>query len=47
MSSELPEVMGIYDRILVFSAGRITGEVLRKDFSQERILSLAYQEYIN
>ncbi len=46
VSSDLNELMGVCHRILVFSAGRITGEVLRKDFSQERILSLAYQEYI-
>ena len=47
VSSDLNELMGVCHRILVFSAGRIAGEVLRNDFSQERILSLAYQEYIN
>jgi ribose transport system ATP-binding protein len=46
VSSDLPELMGICHRILVFSNGRITGDVPRADFSQERILSLAYQEYI-
>jgi len=46
VSSDLPEIMGVCHRILVFSNGRMTGEVLRPDFSQERILSLAYQEYL-
>ena len=46
VSSDLNELMGICHRILVFSAGRITGDVVRADFSQERILGYAYQEYI-
>jgi len=46
VSSDLPEIMGVCHRILVFSNGRITGEVQRSEFSQERILSLAYQEYL-
>jgi ribose transport system ATP-binding protein len=46
VSSDLPEIMGVCHRILVFSNGRLTGEVLRPDFSQERILALAYQDYL-
>ncbi len=46
VSSDLNELMGICHRILVFSSGRITGEVERKDFSQERILHYAYEEYL-
>ena len=46
VSSDLNELMGICHRILVFSAGKIAGEVERRDFTQERILSYAYQEYI-
>lgn len=46
VSSDLPELLGICHRILVFSKGKITGEVTRNDFDQEKILSLAYQEYI-
>ncbi len=46
VSSDLPELMGISHRIAVFSDGRIAGDVLRPEFDQERILSLAYQEYI-
>ncbi len=43
ISSELPELIGISDRIIVMCEGRITGELLKKDFSQERILNLATQ----
>jgi ribose transport system ATP-binding protein len=45
VSSDLPELLGICHRILVFSKGRIAGEVPRAEFDQNRILSLAYQEY--
>jgi len=41
ISSELPELIGICDRILVFHHGRIMGEVLHQDFSEERIIALA------
>ena len=47
VSSDLPELLGICHRIVVFSNWKIAGEVERADFSQEKILSLAYQEYIN
>ncbi|HSO27461.1 MAG TPA: sugar ABC transporter ATP-binding protein [Anaerolineales bacterium] len=46
VSSDLPELMGISHRIIVFSNGRIAGETQRPDFDQEHILSLAYQEYL-
>jgi ribose transport system ATP-binding protein len=46
VSSDLPELMGICHRIMVFSNGKIAGEVKRDEFDQEKILSLAYQEYI-
>lgn len=41
ISSELPEIIGVCDRTLVMAEGRITGEVVREDFSQERIMSYA------
>jgi len=41
ISSELPEVIGMSDRIIVMHDGRITGEVERKDASQELIMKLA------
>ncbi|MFD3515026.1 sugar ABC transporter ATP-binding protein [Streptomyces sp. NPDC058657] len=46
VSSDLPELMGICDRILVFSRGRIAGEVARADFDSSRILALAYSGYV-
>jgi len=44
VSSELPEVMGISDRICVMRQGRIAGTVERGDFSQERLLAMALPE---
>ena len=38
ISSELPELLGICDRIYTLSQGRITGEVARKDATQERLM---------
>ncbi|RWF79961.1 sugar ABC transporter ATP-binding protein [Mesorhizobium sp.] len=46
VSSDLPELMGMCHRIIVFSKNKIVGEVPRAEFDQERILSLAYQEYV-
>ncbi|HEV2502134.1 MAG TPA: sugar ABC transporter ATP-binding protein [Mesorhizobium sp.] len=47
VSSELPELITLCDRILVMSKHRIAGEVAREDFSEERILSLAYKDENN
>ncbi|HVV04277.1 MAG TPA: sugar ABC transporter ATP-binding protein [Puia sp.] len=44
LSSELPELLGICDRILVMRGGRITASFDRADFSQEAILSAAMNE---
>ena len=41
VSSEMPELVGICDRILVMSAGRVAGVVDAKETSQEKIMSLA------
>ncbi len=41
ISSELPEVLGMSDRVYVVSAGRITGELPIEESSQERIMQLA------
>lgn len=46
VSSDLDELIGVSHRILVFSNGKITGELNRDDFDQEKILSYAYEEYI-
>jgi ABC-type sugar transport system ATPase subunit len=41
ISSDLPEVLLLSDRILVMRAGRISGELHRGDATQEKILALA------
>lgn len=41
VSSEMPEVLSIADRIIVMCDGRITGEVMARDTTQEEILTLA------
>ncbi|AWB46878.1 ABC transporter ATP-binding protein [Paenibacillus sp. CAA11] len=38
ISSELPEVIGLCDRIYVMNAGRITGEVNREEATQETLM---------
>ena len=38
ISSELPEILGMCDRIYVMSEGRITGELNREEASQEKIM---------
>ena len=44
ISSDLPELIAICHRILVFAKGRVVGAVERTDFDQHRILSMAYEE---
>ena len=41
VSSEMPELLGVWDRILVMSGGQLAGEVDAKTTSQEEILTLA------
>ncbi|MBR0398123.1 MAG: sugar ABC transporter ATP-binding protein [Eubacterium sp.] len=41
ISSEIPELMGVCDRIAVMSEGRLSGELPREQFSQEEIMTLA------
>ena len=40
ISSELPELLGMSDRILVMNGGRIVGEFDQAEASQEKILAL-------
>ncbi|KAB2736291.1 sugar ABC transporter ATP-binding protein [Brucella anthropi] len=47
ISSDLPELIGMCHRIIVFSNGKLVGELDRSQFDQERILSLAYQEHVH
>jgi ribose transport system ATP-binding protein len=41
VSSELPEVMRLSDRMLVMQGGRIAGELNHAQFSEEAIMTLA------
>ncbi|XVV07243.1 multiple monosaccharide ABC transporter ATP-binding protein [Actinosynnema sp. CA-248983] len=38
ISSELPELLGLCDRVYALSAGRVTGEVSREEATQERLM---------
>ena len=44
ISSELPELLGICDRIYTLSAGRITGEVPVREATQESLMALMTKE---
>lgn len=41
ISSELPEILGLADRVLVMQGGRVTGELPHDQATEERVLELA------
>ena len=41
ISSELPEILGVSDRILVMHEGRVTGEFTRDEATQDKIMHAA------
>ena len=41
VSSEMPELLGVCDRIIVMSGGRVAGEVDARNTTQEEIMTLA------
>ena len=41
ISSEMEELMGMSDRILILAEGNMTGELNKSEFNQERIMQLA------
>nr|WP_236757427.1 hypothetical protein [Actinobacillus seminis] len=42
ISSELPEIVGMSDRVYVMREGHIVGEVSAQQINQENIMSLAF-----
>jgi ribose transport system ATP-binding protein len=47
VSSDLPELLGICHRIVVFSKGAIVGDLPREQFSEKAVLELAYKNYLD
>jgi ABC-type sugar transport system ATPase subunit len=43
ISSELPEVLGMSDRVIVLSAGELVGELSRQEATAEAVMTLAIQ----
>jgi ABC-type sugar transport system ATPase subunit len=41
ISSELPELLGICDRIIVMRGGTVAGEVMKADFSEKTVMGIA------
>lgn len=41
ISSEMPEIMGMSDRIIVMNEGRITGSIDKEEASQEKVMKMA------
>ena len=41
ISSDLPEVLALADRILIMRHGRLTGEVTRAEATEEKVMHLA------
>ena len=44
ISSELPEILGMSDRIIVMREGYVTAQLARAEATQEKIISAATQE---
>ena len=40
ISSELPEILGMSDRIYVMNEGKIAGELPAKEATQEKVMSI-------
>lgn len=46
ISSEMPELMGMADRIIVLAEGRVSGEIQKDEFNQELIMNYASKTYL-
>ena len=47
ISSELPEVLGVSDRVIVMQNGRITGEMPAQGATEEAVLRLAMADTLS
>lgn len=47
ISSDMEELLGMSDRILVLSEGRVSGELTKDQFTQENVLTLASGMEVN
>jgi ABC-type sugar transport system ATPase subunit len=43
ISSDMPEVLKLSDRVLVMAQGRLVGELTREEATEERIMNYAFQ----
>ena len=46
ISSEMEEVLGMSDRMIILSKGRFSAELTRKEFSQETILKYSSESKV-
>jgi putative multiple sugar transport system ATP-binding protein len=46
ISSELPEVLGMSDRLYVMSEGEITGELTAEEATEEKVMKMAINSSI-
>ncbi len=44
ISSEMEELLGMSDRVIILAEGELSGELLREEFNQERVMKLASKE---
>jgi ABC-type sugar transport system ATPase subunit len=47
ISSELPEILGMSDRIITMREGRLTGEILRADATEEKLMEMMTLSTVN
>ncbi len=47
VSSDLPELIQLTDRIIVLSRGIVAGQMLREEFEERKIIELAYSQYFH
>jgi ribose transport system ATP-binding protein len=47
VSSEMEEILGMSDRVVVMQEGKIQGELLRSELSEQRLMELAFGRQIS